>query len=64
MGKMKTEDLLSDRRTVSNDARHLFEEKKVDLGKILLKRIKSNKTIAVTTDLWTDDIKHQGIIRV
>lgn len=59
MGKMNVEDILPDRRTVSNDAKALFEQEKQELGKMLKSRISQGRMIGATTDLWTDDIKHQ-----
>jgi len=59
MGKMKVEDILPDRRTVSNDTKVTFENKKQELRKMLQCCITEGKMIGATTDLWTDDIKHQ-----
>jgi len=59
MGKVSAEDILPDRRTVSTDATALFQQKQQELAKTIQTHTSSGNMIGATTDLWTDDVKHQ-----
>jgi len=59
MGKISAEDILPDRHTVSTDTTALFQKKKEKLAKTTQTHSSSGKMIGATTDLWTNDIKHQ-----
>jgi len=63
-GKVKIEDNLPGRRTISNDAQKKFREKKIEMGKILQMHIASGYMIGTTTDLCSDDIKHQHYMSI
>lgn len=64
IGKMNIDDILPDRRTISNDVQKEFAEKKQELGKTVQDHISEGKLLGATTDLWTDDIRHQHYMSV
>lgn len=63
-GKVNIHDILPDRRTISNDVQKEFAEKKQELGRTVQDHISQGKLLGATTDLWTDDIKHQHYMSI
>jgi hypothetical protein len=58
-GKENIDAILPDRRTISNDVQSEFAKKRKELAQKLQSVIANGQLIGATTDLWTDDIKHQ-----
>lgn len=58
-GKVNIDDILPDRWTIANDVQSEFDKKRKELAETLQSVTANGQLIGATTDLWTDDIKHQ-----